>query len=795
MTPDNARSTLVPRGALVLPAQPTSLVGRGPEVEALRDRLLDEGVRLLTLTGTAGTGKTRLALAVAAASSEAFPHGVWFVDLAPVGDPAGVLPAVTRALGVRAASDQPLDDSLRLYLREKRLLLVLDNFEHVLPAAPAVAALLDACPELQVLATSREPLRVRWERLYPVPPLRLPAPEAQPAPAALLDVPAMELFVQRARDVHPDFVLSRENAPAVAELCRRLDGLPLGIELAAARSRALPPQAILARLEHRLDLLVGGRRDEPARHQTVRAALAWSHDLLSPAEQVLFRRLGVFVGGCTPEAADAVCTFGAGDGESEIGDGEQLFATSPFPNPQPPTPVFDGLESLLAKSLLKQEEVTGEPRFAMLETIRAYALEALDRSGEVDVTRQRHAAYYAGLVEAAEAELRGPDQMAWLAHLDRDLANVRAALEWLARRAGAGDAAAAEQGLRMGGALWWYWHVRGYYAEARELLAPLLEAPSVDRAGAGRARALKAAGVAAWGLGDYATARAEVEDSLVLMRALGDRPGAAQASIDLGCVAISEGDSAGASAASAEALALARELGDGWMSAWALTFQGMLAIAQGDLPAAEARFEESLVIRRRLGDTFGIAWSGHGLASVDRLRGDAAAARPLYEECLATFRALGERPTVASVLDGLGEVAIAQGDFAAARERFGESLALYREMGSTRGVGIALSGFAALAAAEWRAERAVRLAGAATALHEAGGGAIELIRHRGSEDWLDEARRALGEEGAAAAWAAGCAMPPGEAIAYALAADTAPPRGPQSRADSVEARSAGTAPL
>jgi DNA-binding NarL/FixJ family response regulator len=431
--------------------------------------------------------------------------------------------------------------------------------------------------------------------------------------------------------------------------------------------------------------------------------------------------------------------------------------------------VLDGLESLLSKSLLSQEGETDQPRFGMLETIRAYALEALERSGELDITRERHANYYVGWVEAAEAQLRGPEQMAWLARLDRDLANVRGAMEWLGRRAGIGDAASAEQGLRLGGALWWYWHVRGYYAEARALLDPLLEEPSVDRQSTGRAEALRAGGVAAWGLDDYATARAQIEEGLTLLRALGNRAGAAQALIDLGIVALSQSDAASAKAAFADALALAQALDDEWKRAWALAFQGTLAIAEGDLPTACARFEESLVLRRRLGDAFGIAWSGHGLASVARLRGDAAAARPLYEECLATFRALGERPNVASVLHSLGEVAMMEGDFAAARVRFAESLALYLEMDSTRGVGIALSGFAALAAAERRAERAVRLAGAATALHAAGGGAIELIKHGEAGDWLDEAHRALGEPAFAAAWAAGRAMAPAAAIAEALA--------------------------
>ena len=568
---------------------------------------------------------------------------------------------------------------------------------------------MDACPGLVVLVTSREPLRVRWERLHPVPPL---------APA-----PAVELFVQRARDVRPDFRLDAENEAAVAEVCRRLDGLPLAIEL-AARAAGRCPQAILVRLEHRLDLLVGGRRDEPERHQTARAALAWSHDLLSAAEQALFRRLGVFVSGCTP-AAVAV-----------------LRSRRRAPARRPGRPGV-----ALAKGLLRQEEVAGEPRFGMLETVRSYALEALRASGELDATRRHHAACYADLTAAAEDGLRGPAQLDWLSRLDREHDNLRAALRWLTDRGPPATPRAAELGLQMGAALWWYWHVRGAYAEACALLDPLLALPpsggAAGRGGLARARAASARAVMSWGLGDYAAAAAQQTAAMARLRALDDRRALAQSLIDVACVAISRGDAPGAGGALTEALDLARALGDGWRVAWALTFQGMLALSQGDLPAACDRFEASLTVRRDLGDVFGTAWSSFGLASVARRRGDGAAARARYESCLVTFRALGERPTVASVLDGLGELAIGRGDFAEARERFAGSLALYREMGSTRGVGIALSGFAALAAG-WRAERAVRLAGAAAALHEVGGSAIELIRHRGAEDWLDGARRALG---------------------------------------------------
>jgi predicted ATPase/DNA-binding CsgD family transcriptional regulator/transcriptional regulator with XRE-family HTH domain len=743
MAPDS-RAAATPRR---LPAQAAPLVGRASELEAIRRWLLHDGVRLLTLVGTGGTGKTRLAVAAAHELVDAFIDGAWFVDLAPVSAPPGVLQSTARVLGLRAA-ESALDEVLHSYLRDKRLLLVLDNFEHVLAAAPAVAHLVDSCPDLVVLTTSREPLRLRWERLCPIGPLDVPESGIDHAPEELARTPSVALFLQRAREVRPDFELDVRNAASVAELCRRLDGLPLALELAAARVRALPPSAILGRIERRLDLLVGGRRDEPPRHHTIRAALDWSHDLLAPSERLLFRRLSAFVGGCTLEAAEAVC------------------------GPDLELDVLAGLESLLDRSLVKQDESAGEPRFGMLETVRAYASEALDAGGDADVVRLRHATYYVELAELARLELRGPRQMAWLARLDRELANIRAALQWLTSRAHAGEGAAqaAELGLRLGGAIWWYMHVRGLYAEVRELLLPLLGAPAAQHAPA-RARALGTVGVAAWGLGEFDAARACQAQRLALARAPGDEAEAGQAHVDLACLAISQGAAPTAEAECASALEIARAIGDEWMLAWAFTFQGLLAIAQHDLPRAADRFEAAARLRVRLGDAFGQAWASYGLASVAALRGQRAVARPLYEEALATFRALGERPTVASILDALGALDLVRGDLAAARTRFGDSLSTYREMASQRGVGIALSGFAAVDAAEGATERAVRLAAAAASLREAGGSALELIAATGTDPrlWLERARRKLGEATFAAAWSSGQTLPADAAVREALA--------------------------
>ena len=731
-----------------LPVPPALLIGRSAELAAIREQLLDDSARLLTLTGTAGTGKTRLAVASAMQLTNAFADGVWFVDLAPINQTADVLPEIAGVLGVRSAGNElPVADNLRLYFSNRHVLLVVDNCEHLLEAAPSIGTLLDACPDLVVLATSREPLRIRHERLQSVSPLKTPPPESKLDVDALIAIPSVELFVQRARHVQPSFQVTPENAAAVAELCRGLDGLPLALELAAARSRALPPEAMLARLESRFDMLKGGRRDDPARHQTLRAALAWSHDLLSPAEQSVFRRLGMFVGGCDLDAAESVC-----DPHATLG-----------------APTLDILESLLDKSLLEQDETSGEPRFGMLETVRAYAVELLEQSGEAENVRQRHAAHLATVVESAAKELRGPRQMAWLERLDRELANIRSSLGFLTRRAEAGDVAATEQGLRLGAQLWWYMHVRGTYAETREWLRPLLRASELHAPSIARGRALDAVGVAAWGLGEYETGLGLAQASFEMAETLGDGAGACQALIDLTCDSLSLGDIPSARRTAAEALRRAQERDDDWSWAWALTFRGMLEIAEGDEHAAANSFDAALRLRLRLGDLFGEAWASNGLASVAMLRGEPAVAEPLYEQALSIFRRLGERPTVATILDGLGQAALARGDLELARERFAASLSLYREMDSRRGIGIALHGLAHVAAAEGHPELAVRLAGAATALHEAGGGAIELIRQEGSDEWLADARRKLGEPAATTAWTAGRRLSMDTATAEALA--------------------------
>ena len=707
-----------------LPLSPTPIIGRAGELTEARALLLSGGARLLTLTGAGGVGKTRLALALAADVAADFPDGAAFAALAPLVDPALVLPTVARALGLAEAAGQPVREALHAALRERRMLLVLDNWEQVLAAAPEVSSLLAACPGVAVLATSRAPLRLRGEREYPVAPLSVPDLAHPPLAAQLADNPAVRLFVERARGVAPGFALTQANAAAVAAICRRLDGLPLALELAAARARLLSPTELLVRLDHALPLLAGGPRDLPDRQRTMERAIDWSYDLVAPGEARLFRSLAAFAGGWELQAAEAV---GA---DAEVAGDEVLAALG---------------------ALVEQALVVAAPapdtavRYRMLEPVRQYATQRLAASGDEAAVRRRHAAHYLALAEAAEPGLAGADQIAWLERLEREHDNLRAALAW-ATHTGAADA-----GLRAAGALSRFWWTRGHVDEGRRWMDTLLALPGAAPT-AGRAEALNGAGNLAFLQGDYGAARRFHEGSLGLRRELGDQHGVAGSLNNLGLLATQSGDLAGAGALYDEALAINRASGN---RAWEAINLGNLADTRargGDYPAARALLERGLALFEELGNAWGIAMIHAALGDVHRALGARAEAGDHFERSLERRRAVGDRRGLAQTLVGLGHLAIDAGDFAAARAQLGEALAIARALADRQRIIACIEGYAALAAAAGEARRALLLDGAATAQRAAIGtprppalvAALER-RHEGGRRWtIPPLRRRMG---------------------------------------------------
>jgi predicted ATPase/DNA-binding SARP family transcriptional activator len=667
-----------------LPTPLTPLLGRERELATAWEQLMRDDVRLLTLTGAGGSGKTRLGLAVATDLVEAFEDGVHFVGLAPLRDPGLFPSAICQVLGVRETDGRPLLEVLRDALREKQLLLLLDNFEHLIEATPVLASLLEGCPRLKALVTSRTPLRLRGEHELPVPPLALPNREGRPAPDTLAQVAAVALFLQRAVASRPGFALTEENAPAVAEICRRLDGLPLAIELAAGRIKLFSPPALLRRLESRLTLLTGGHRDLPARQQTLRDAIAWSHDLLPEGERRLFRRLSVFAGGATLAAAASVC-----DAVGDLG-----------------IPVLDGVASLLDQNLLLREEgLDGEPRVTMLETIREFALESLAISGETVAVRRRHAGYYQALAETAAPALVAGEQQVWLDRLEREHDNLRAALAWLTD----GDVGPCEDldeeaGMRMGVALLRFWHVRGHYTEGRQRLEALLQRYP-DRTAA-RASVLYAAARLAFRSGDYEAARARWEEALAISHERADTEGVAGALGAIGWLDLRQGNRAAARALFEEGLALCRDAGDRAGTATALGNLGSLALDEGECDRAQELYEESLAIKRARGDRIAVAGTLHNLSNLARVRGDFDTERRLLEETLSISREIGDRPGEAGALGNLAAEACRRGDLAGATRLAEESLAISRAIADQETAAFALESLGRVARAERRLDAA-----------------------------------------------------------------------------------------
>jgi predicted ATPase/class 3 adenylate cyclase len=818
-----------------LPRQSTPLVGREKQTADVVALLGRSDVSLVTLTGPAGTGKTRLSLEVAARMLEEYKDGVWFVELAilPPEDHRLVPSTIAETLHVREVPGQAVIDTLNEYLRDKEMLLVLDNFEQVAPAAPQIASLLKAAPHLKALVSSRIALQVYGERAYRVPPLSLPdrklltggqhtderrktrdqrsdsslvssrAPlagqEAQQVDRLIqeyLECEAVRLFVERCQAVKADFEITSDNAPEIASICTRLDGLPLAIELAAARIKLFTPQALLSRLSDRLKILTGGAKDLPARQQTMRGAFEWSYDLLSEEEKQLFSRLAVFNGGSTLEAIETVCNS---DGSLQID-------------------VLDGVQSLLDKSLLVEREGSDrQPRYRMLETIQEYAEEKLKESAEAAILQREHALYIMRLAEEAEPHMTDKDQQEWLDRLEDEHDNIRAALEWASASAQVGVQAAGEEGsdeasneagevgLRIGGALWRFWYVRGLYTEGRELLYRAISASEASGSGGQRrsfststlsgkgamggegstgrsmAKALTGEGALAYRQGDYTSAHSLLEAAFELGREVGDKQTAANALNMLGNVTFDQGDYPAARALYEESLALKREIGDKYGIAASLSNLGNVVADQGDYPAARALYEESLPLTREIGDKWGIAVSLSNLGAVAFLQGDYPAARALEEESLSLKRELGDKSGIAASLSNLGSVAFDEGDYPAARALYEESLSLTQEIGDKKGATICLAGLGEVAVclaggseqeghvthAE-QLERSVKLLGAVEGLLQSISVVLDRADRPPYERSVNQARDLLGEEIFKRAWDEGRTMSMEQAVEYAF---------------------------
>jgi predicted ATPase len=703
-----------------LPVLLTSFVGREAEIEEIK-AWLEKG-RLVTIVGPGGVGKTRLSLQSAADLLPSFKDGVWLVELASLTNPDLVLQTVMNVLAIQDTNPSDILSSLVDYLSDRELMFVFDNCEHLIDVCAAtIDHILQHCPGVKVLATSRETLEIKGEIVYQAPSLLIPDPDAEKNIDDLVQYESMQLFIDRAKSVKVDFELTSENAPLVAQICCRLDGIPLAIELAAARVKVMPLELIATRLDDRFHLLTGGGRTALSRHQTLQATMDWSYLLLSEKEKILFRRLAVFVGGWTLEAAEVVCS---GD---EINQSE----------------VLDLLSHLVNKSLIYVQDVQSEGRFRRLETIRQYSLGKLLESEETEMIRNRHLEFFTQVAEKAQPKLVGPEQKEWLSKFEIDHDNFRVALEW-----SKSSPEFTESGLRLAGALSGFWRKRGYLSEGRERLTAMLQNPMTNNYPLSRAQVLAGAGQLAYLQSDYPATRAAFEESLSLFRSIGAEgiSGAASALLGLGNVDTEEGDYVNAPLLFEESLVLSREIGDKAGIADALRNLGWAAMRPGDYISAKERLQEALILFRDTGNIEGIASSLSGLGEIAVRQGEYQQSLNYLEESLDIRRTVGNKWGIAATLGTIAWAALGQGDLDRAAHMFWESLEVRKEIGDKGGLAWCLEKFAEIALLSENVEHAIVVYGAASQLRSSMGSVIDPADQPEYQRRLDYLKSHAGEE-------------------------------------------------